>query len=504
MIEAEISEPTRTVILSEAKDPLQTNSIADPSKEFSPRSVLAFVQTICNKALLSAAVILLLASFISAQTLTGTVKNSTTGKPAAGDEVILLKLGQGMEEGGHTKADANGKFSFKLDDAQSPHLIRAIHQDVTYHRMAPPGTTSVELEVYDVGKKIDGISVVADIMRVQVEQGQLEVMRAFAVQNSSKPPRTQMNERNLEFYVPDGAKMDGGSAMTANGQPITSAPVPEGEKNRYSFIFPLRPGITQFQVAYEMPYSGSANLDPKSVYPLEHFVAILPKSMQFTAAATNVAFKPMNDPNQPDSIVQVASSTAIGQNLAFKVSGQGVLETRQEGNGSQGSEDGAQSSPPGASSGGAQSTNRPGGGLGPPIDAPDPLQKYEWWILGGLAAALVIGGVYVASRQQSAARAARRQVGSASSGSSASASSASAAMLEEDDYETAPVLPPAASRSVVSSRPTSMLLEGLKEELFQLEVERRQGQISQAEYEKAKSALDQTLERALKREAQRA
>jgi hypothetical protein len=504
LIEAEISEPTRTVILSEAKDPLQTNSIADPSKEFSPRSVLAFVQTICNKALLSAAVILLLASFISAQTLTGTVKNSTTGKPAAGDEVILLKLGQGMEEGGRTKADANGKFSFKLDDAQSPHLIRAIHQDVTYHRMAPPGTTSVELEVYDVGKKIDGISVVADIMRVQVEQGQLEVMRAFAVQNSSKPPRTQMNERNLEFYVPDGAKMDGGSAMTANGQPITSAPVPEGEKNRYSFIFPLRPGITQFQVAYEMPYSGSANLDPKSVYPLEHFVAILPKSMQFTAAATNVAFKPMNDPNQPDSIVQVASSTAIGQNLAFKVSGQGVLETRQEGNGSQGSEDGAQSSPPGASSGGAQSTNRPGGGLGPPIDAPDPLQKYEWWILGGLAAALVIGGVYVASRQQSAARAARRQVGSASSGSSASASSASAAMLEEDDYETAPVLPPAASRSVVSSRPTSMLLEGLKEELFQLEVERRQGQISQAEYEKAKSALDQTLERALKREAQRA
>ena len=48
-----------------------------------------------------------------------------------------------------------------------------------------------------------------------------------------------------------------------------------------------------------------------------------------------------------------------------------------------------------------------------------------------------------------------------------------------------------------------MLLEGLKEELFHLEVERRQGKISQAEYEKAKSALDQTLERALKREAQK-
>ena len=146
-----------------------------------------------------------------------------------------------MEESGRTKTDAQGHFSFKLDDAQSPHLVRAIHQDVTYHRMAPPGTTSVELEVYDVGKKIDGITVVADIMRCQVEQGQLEVMRAFAVQNDSKPPRTQMNERNLEFYVPDGAKVLDGSAMTAGGQPLTTAPVPEGEKNRYSFIFPSAP-----------------------------------------------------------------------------------------------------------------------------------------------------------------------------------------------------------------------------------------------------------------------
>jgi hypothetical protein len=49
-----------------------------------------------------------------------------------------------------------------------------------------------------------------------------------------------------------------------------------------------------------------------------------------------------------------------------------------------------------------------------------------------------------------------------------------------------------------------MLLEGLKEELFELEVEHKQGQISQQEYEKTKAALDQTLQRALKRESQKA
>ena len=48
------------------------------------------------------------------------------------------------------------------------------------------------------------------------------------------------------------------------------------------------------------------------------------------------------------------------------------------------------------------------------------------------------------------------------------------------------------------------IMVGIKEELFQIEVERKQDQISQAEYEKAKAALDQTLDRALRNEAQKA
>jgi hypothetical protein len=264
--------------------------------------------------------------------------------------------------------------------------------------------------------------------------------------------------------------------------------VPEGEKNRYSFIFPLRPGLTRFEVTYQLPYSGSANLDPKSLYPLEHFVVMLPKAMQFTSAATSAGFKLINYPSEPEASVQVASNTTPGQNLAFKISGEGTLETGQDGS-AQGSSEGQQSSAGGAT--GAQSNNRPGGGLGPPIDAPDPLQKYRWWILGGFAALLVIGGVYIASRQQSAARGLKQQRTSPAVG-----------MQEEDDYEPAEIV--AAHVSRAGARPISMLMEGIKEELFQLEIERKQGEISQADYEKAKTALDQTLERALKREAQRA
>jgi hypothetical protein len=312
------------------------------------------------------------------------------------------------------------------------------------------------------------------------------------VQNDSKPPRTQMNERNLEFYVPEGAKILQAEATTANGNPLKTDPVPvDDKKTRYAFLFPLRPGVTQFEIEYSVPYTGSANIDPKSVYPLQHFVAILPKSMQFEAAS-GAGYKSMSDPQQPDANVQVASGTKLGQTLAFKISGEGLLQARQEEAG-QPSE--AQSS---------QNENRPGGGLGPPIDAPDPLQQrrwlgvsYNWWVLGGLALALIVGGVFIAQRQQAAQRA-NRPVGR----------SREVEVGEDEDFAlveaaTAHHNDASNGRNGGARGTTSMLFQALKEELFQLEVEHKQGRISQQEYEKTKAALDQTLEHALKREAQK-
>jgi hypothetical protein len=40
----------------------------------------------------------------------------------------------------------------------------------------------------------------------------------------------------------------------------------------------------------------------------------------------------------------------------------------------------------------------PGGGLGRPIDAPDPLQEHRWQILAGLTVLLVVGALSVMRR----------------------------------------------------------------------------------------------------------
>jgi hypothetical protein len=405
-------------------------------------------------------------SFAYSQNLTGKVTNGTTNKPAAGDDVVLLSLGQGMQEAGRTKTDAKGNFTLKLDDASGPHLVRAIHQGVTYHRMAPPGTTSVEVQVYDVSQKLEGISVTADVMRFQAQGSELQGIRLFAVNNTSEPPRTQMNDQNFEFYLPEGAQVDQAMAMTAGGQPINSAPVPQKEKNRYAFMFPLRPGETQFQVSYHLPYSGAASIDPKLLYGAQHFVVVLPKAMQF-APDSGATFQSMNDPRQADAVVQVASNAAAGQPLAFKISGTGTMSEGDESQGGGSPVGGAQTSaaPVGRDS-------RPGGGLGPPIDAPNPLEQYRWYILGGFAIALAVGGIYIASRSKNVAT---------------------------DFAPTELVLDGDPTPRPKPADRTALLLEALKEEIFQLEVEHKQGRISQQEYLRAKSALDQTLERALKR-----
>jgi hypothetical protein len=391
------------------------------------------------------AFLILLVPALHAATLTGTVTNGTTGKPSAEDEVILIKLAAGMEEVGHAKTDAKGTFTFTFDDANAPHLVRAIHQGVTYHTPAPPGTTTVQVQVYDVSPKVAEVHEVADVMYIQAKQGMLGVTRLFAVDNNSKPPRTQMNDANFEFYLPGDAQIDEAQAQTAGGQGVNVQPAPQAGKGRYAFDFPLRPGQTQFQVSYHLAYSGKATIDPKLIYPLQHFVAILPRSITFSPIQSGI-YEGHQPPDQPDGVAEIANNPDPAQKLSFEISGNGVFQSQEQ-------------------AGEAGQDNRPGGGLGAPIQAPDPLDKYRGFILAGLGAVLVAGAVYTVNRSKPA-----RVVS-------------------------------AAQNVVTSASPNAPtpLLAALKEELFQLELEHKQGQISDQEYAKTKAALDETLARAIKR-----
>jgi hypothetical protein len=397
--------------------------------------------------------------------ITGTVTNETVDKASAGDDVVLIKLSEGMQEASRTKTDAQGKFKLALPDDNGPHLVRVTHQGVNYFKPAPQGTTSVQVEVYDSAKQVPGVSGRADILRVQTDDGgQLQVTELFVLQNNSKPPRTQMSARSFELTLPEGAVIDASLAAGPGGMPVNSAPVPTGEKNRYAYVFPIRPGETKFQVSYHTPYSGSFSFRPQILTPTDQVVVMLPKSMEFKNGASEFSTggeeKGMN--------IFVAQNVPAGKQLAFTVSGTGQIPRDAQDADSGTVPDASQ-----GSSGQAGPDNRPGGGLGRPEDTPDPLHAYRWWIIGGLAAALVVGAIVVVNQKPR-------------SGTPLPAAVAATT--------------PPTVRATMPTQSRGLLLDAMKEELFQLETERLQGKISDNDYQQAKAALDLTIKRSMARQ----
>src|SRR6185437_16017503 len=172
----------------------------------------------------------------------------------------------------------------------------------------------------------------------------------------------------------------------------------------------------------------------------------------------------------------LARNVAPGAKLSFRISGTGQLPQETAApqgspSGQAGSAEAAPANPAAAAQAAAENNTRPGIGLGVPIDTPDPLQKYKWWIIS-LAVVLLAIGAGISMRRTS-----------------------QPANLAEMELPTPPlraITPPPARIDTLSDRPSvdrsAGLLEILKEEVFNLESERIQGRISAEEYERQKAA----------------
>jgi hypothetical protein len=223
----------------------------------------------------------------------------------------------------------------------------------------------------------------------------------------------------------------------------------------------VRPGETRFQLSYTLPYSGSYKFTPRISMPTDNVAVMLPKSMTFDGGA------PFQQADvSSNALTYLAKNVLPSQSLAFTVSGTGAMPRDSEQAGASAPDDG------GGQAASAAGDNRPGGGLGNPIDTPDPLQKYKWWILSGLALVLVIAAAFFLRAKPMEAVA--------------------AGPLPSPLVPTP--MPP-------SSGNAGSLLAALKEELFTLETDRLEGKLSEPEYAEQKAALEQVLRRALARQS---
>jgi hypothetical protein len=416
--------------------------------------------------------LLFTAALAHAATVTGTVTNKTTGKPAAGDTVVLIDVQAGMGEAAKATTDANGKYSLK-EPGSGPYLVRVTHQGSPYFIGAPQGSAPGDIPVFDVAAKVQGVFIEADVLQFEAANGQLTVAERYFVHNTSSPPLTQWSTKSFEVILPADATIDGAEAQRPTGLPTSLKLDPTGAKGHYAFNFPIQPDDadkdTQFLISYHVPYSGGKyTFKAQVTLPADNVGVLLPKSMTFTPAA-GVSFKSV--PEDPNIQTFVTKTVVPGKPIEFTIAGTGSVPREQQAAPQAGGMPGQQDA--GAPAAGPSST--PGGGIGAPIDTPDPLSKYKWWILGALAILLAAGAAFFLRKPPA---------GTASAASTAQAFSAS------PDY-----VAPLQS----STAKSNALLNALKEELFAIESEKINGTITPEEYASVKSALEIVLKRALNR-----
>ncbi len=432
------------------------------------------------------AVLFSLSALAQAATVSGTVTDKTIGKPSAGDKVELVDVQAGMSVADSTKTDASGHYKLNKT-GNGPMLVRVTHQGSPYF-IAAPDSGPGDIPVYDAAPNVNALSIEADVFECEAENGQLRVLERYLVHNTSSPPTTQYNPAHgFEIVLPPDAVIEGSQAKRPTGM-FTSTPVkPAGEKNHFTFDFPIQPDDgdkdTEFTISYHLPYSsGSYTFKPQLLMKTDNVAFLVPKSISVTK---DPGFQSV--PQDPNLQTLLLRNVQPGQELTLTISGNGSLPREDQGQPSGGGAGAQDATPTG-----------PGGGIGQPINTPDPLSKYKWWILLAMflglsavagfllrrpaGAAVVAGGASVPAPAPAPPPKANRRPPAPFATSSPPVAAAYAA-------------PPAVPVDHGSHNAT--LLAVLKEEMFAIESEKLSGTISLNQYKEQKAALETVLKRAL-------
>lgn len=284
----------------------------------------AFLLLICCSCALSAC---------AADTINGTVRNRTTGKAAAGDEVILLRLQNGMEQESKTRTDTTGAFSLSLAAANAPHVVRVIHQGVNYDQTVS-GPGPLEIAVYDAVPRIRNLQGSIGIAQVESDGQMLKVTEMYSIANDSVPPVTQSGPRNFEISIAPKATLDSLVVKKGGGVWTNLAPVPiKGQQGRYAVDFPIRPGDTLFKFVYHLPYDAPTRLQVTLPYPVRNFAVMHPPSMSFKPSSAQAFTSP--GMAQGLRVEQAASKPVVRNVPEFEVSGIGLAAPVQAAGASQ-------------------------------------------------------------------------------------------------------------------------------------------------------------------------
>jgi hypothetical protein len=405
--------------------------------------------------------VLTCAANASAGTVAGTVRNGTTGKPAANVEMILIQLQGGMQPVANTKTDSDGHYKFDNPGlGAAPMLLRAIYRGVTYHEPVPPGKSSADVEVFEPTDKPGAVSVTAHAIILQPDGSDLDVGEEYSISNKTQPPLAYYKADGSFIYsLPSGAAMNQVSAVSAAGMPVIQTPIDKG-KNKEAIAFPFRPGDSGVRMSYKIPYANNqTKVTFISPYAAERLGIFVPPTVQIAGDGLS--------PGGQEQGFNVYMRQSVAANTPFTVSVSGTAPPPPQ----QGAGGGDPSQDPSVNS------RAESGGEAPTATAtmlPARLDSLKWTIAAGFAAIFALGLVFLWRRPEMAVDAGADSAGAV--GPRQKSSSSKAADLPVD-------FDPKVKGS----------LDELKETLFRLELRRQAGTLGEEDYEREHARVQKHL-----------
>jgi hypothetical protein len=411
---------------------------------------------------------------VFAGSVTGVVHNGTNGnKVAPNVDVLLIQLMGGMQVVANTKSDAQGQYHFDNPAiGQGPMLIRAVYKNVMFHQPLTPGTSTVDVTIYEPTTNPGAIQVPMRLLVFQPNGDKLMVGEEYSIANNSNPPAAYYKQDgNFEFTIPQGADLDQVSTFGPSGMPVRQGTIDKG-KGRYAIAYAFQPGNNGVRISYILPYAGNqAQFRENSTYDAQKMLLVVPPSMQVASAGFNSAGQ------EQGYNVFSKDSVKIGGTIDVSVSGTAPPPSDNAA---------ANSSAPDQTNGRDASPDTT-------IEtAPARIGDEKWILLGGLAAIFAVGVGLLLRKQAPIPDAATAPAPNpAPKGRKAQRAAQQQAQVKAPPPPAPP--PPPRPRVEQITQEVHLNLDNLKDTLLRLELRRQAGTITDAEYALERGRAEQLL-----------
>ena len=391
-------------------------------------------------------------SALRAGTVHGTVKNGTTGKPAAGVQVVLIQLQGGMQPVANTQSNAQGQFTFDNPGlGAQPMLVRAVYRGINFHQPAPPGKSDVEVTVFEPTKDAKAIAVTSRVVFFQPNGANLIVGEEYSLQNDTQPPQAYFRaDGNFELSLPENAQLQQIAASGPAGMPVVQAPI-DRSKGRFAIAYAFRPGENMVRYSYELPYPKNtiALKIPPSAYPVRRLLVVAPPTVQISGEGL------LAGGQEQGMSIYGRENLAANATVAVNVSG-----TAPPPSANNGSDSGAGQGREGQEAQAAGVNIQQVSGR---------LDGLKWPLVAGFAGVFAMGAFFLARKPVPVTVVAEKTAGST------------------------PELAPAATPLENVNAAVATSLDYLKEQLFRLELRHQAGTISDAEYASERARAEKVL-----------